>query len=76
MNVLKYLPIAVPMNCGSIRSQYTKALVSPTRMAGLMVPTLGGEKLISHNPTSHFSEGPSSIAFANCIVNAAIVLLW
>jgi hypothetical protein len=75
MNVLKYLAIAVHMNCGYIRSQYTKALVSPTSKVGLIVPTLGGGMLISHTPTSHFSDGPSSIVFASCIVNAANVLL-
>jgi hypothetical protein len=67
MNVLKYLAIAVPMNYGSIRSQHTKALESPTSMVGLSVPTVGGEKLISHNPPSHYSDGPSSIFFASLL---------
>jgi len=67
LNVLKNLAMVVPINCGDIRSQYTKAFVlSPTgRVEGLES---------SHYPTSHISDGSSIMGCANCIVNAAILL--
>jgi len=67
LNVLKNLTMVVPINCGSIKSQYTKASV-------LSASSFCAEKDSSHNPTSQISEGSSLMGCANCIVNEAILL--
>ena len=67
LNVLKNLTLVVPINCGAIGSQYTKASV-------LSASSWRAEKVSSHYPTSQISDGLSFMGCANCIVNAAILL--